>query len=164
VKSVGAASGYVFVRDVYCYPEWYARGLPNEPFLNHDARPIRMEIGDWFWHCDERLWSRREPVIRDVYATNLLSSDHLASATVDGKTLGDWIGGATGRGRLESVGPDRWLWILDDLEIFHARAGLMDAGRLFSNLPRVYRDLSPAYSAPRFKPLCFDPGPFRITD
>ena len=163
-NTIGAAYGYMFVRDVYCFPEWYAHGLPNEPFFSPDAAPIRVEIGEWFWFCDECLWSRHQPVMRDLYAVNLLSDDHLASAMADGETLRDWIAQGSDRGRLERIGGDRWIWSLTDLEIYKARAALSDAGCLFSNLPRVYRDLSPAYSAARLKPMSYDPGiPFKPT-
>ena len=162
VSTIDGAYGYAFVRDAYCYPQWYARGLPNEPFFSHVAAPLRIEIGEWFWYCDERIWSPKQPVLRDLFAINLLSNDHLSSRLATGEALGDWIGHATDRGRLEPISRDRWLWSLTDLEIYHARMMLIDAGLLFSSVPRVYRDLSPAYSAARLKPMVRDPGPFPV--
>ena len=145
----GAAYGYVFVHDVYCYPQWYARGMGNTPVYGAFGFRIAHEIPGWFWGCDDLIWSQADPVFRDLFAINLVSRAHLASSLRDGEALGDWIRSGSDRGRLDAIGRGRWLWSLTDLELFHARAVLAEAGLLFSNLGRVYRDLSPAYSSER---------------
>ena len=152
VRMFGAEYGYVFVHDTYCCPEWYARGLANNPVYGRTGFLIADEIGDWFWGCDDLIWSAGDPVLRDLFAVNLLSPAHLASRMGDGATLGDWIKGATDRGHLDEFGNDRWLWRLTDIELFNARTAMREAGLLFSKLGRVYRDLPAAYSSPRATP------------
>ena len=152
VKMFGAEYGYVFVHDAYCYPEWYARGRANNPVYGRTGFLLAGEIADWFWSCDDLIWSSKAPIFRDLFAINLLSSDHLVSRLDADWTLEGWIKAGPDHGRLDAIGPGRWLWRLTDLELFHARAVLADAGLLFSNFGRVYRDLSPAYSSSRATP------------
>jgi hypothetical protein len=147
VNLLKAEYGYYYVRDEFCLPGGYPCGIA--PSLDH--RGLEEEIGGWADFYDEKLWSGRSPLLRDLFQVNLLSERHAATPIEGLGYLTEWISAEPRRGRLDDIGRGRLLWTLTDAEMFNVRPILNEAGLLFSCRDRVYRDL-PGGIAPSARP------------
>ncbi len=141
-EDLGAEYGYLFIRDDFCFPSAFAWGIGSRIDFTRMQVLDDEDIGAWRHHArTNRLWAEPWPVLRDLYELNLISERHTAKPIGDIGYLLDWIGGAPGRGTLESLGGGRFLWRLTSAEIYDVRPTLHAAGALFSCPERVYRDL-----------------------
>ena len=142
IDILGAEYGYFFVRDDFCGPDCYMYGMATLLDGSFLARDDKQELGNWSdVVADGALWSPSGPSMRDLFQVNLLS-DHHARQIVDGQYgLVGWIEHQPGRGAVQKLGQDRWLWTLTDAEMVAVRPVLAEAGFLFSCRDRVYRDL-----------------------
>jgi hypothetical protein len=74
--------------------------------------------------------------LRSVYPWQLLTKHHLGLKVRGGQTLGEWIEGASGRGALEAVDKDLWVWSLpSQQQVESARMTLYRAGLLWAWWP-----------------------------
>jgi hypothetical protein len=142
VKILGAEYGYYFIRDEQCFPSAYPAGIAPALDFSNLANEEAEEIHGWAEFAREgELWSGRGPLLRDVFAINLLSQLHIATPIKGLGTISDWIEASTSRGRLEDVGHGRLLWTLTDAELASVRPALNQAGVLFACRDRVYRSM-----------------------
>jgi hypothetical protein len=143
VDLLDAEYGYFFIRDEYFFPSGYAAGMGSVPLeLTPADYRDNKEISDWaHFTFSGRMWTEKWPMMRDLFAVNLISERHTATPIEGIGYLTDWITAEAGRGRLVELGRGRLLWILADAELIDVRPRLNEAGLLFSCYPRVYRDL-----------------------
>ncbi len=142
--------GYYFVRDAMAGAGFYARAMPAKTLgPGRLARADKMEAELWRKFVGEgELWTGVWPQLRDVFAVNLLSEQHLWADFEPIGRLDDWIAAEPGRGRLTAVGGGRVLWSLTDAEIHAVRPELWNLALMRSCMPRVYRDLPDARQRP----------------
>ena len=142
--------GYYFVRDAIAGAGFYARAMPAKTLgPGRLARADKMEAELWRKFVGEgELWTGVWPQLRDVFAVNLLSEQHLSADFEPIGRLDDWIAAEPGRGRLTAVGEGRVLWSLTDAEIHAVRPELWNLALMRSCMPRVYRDLPDARQRP----------------
>jgi hypothetical protein len=134
--------GYYFVRDAACGSNKYPYGMTG--LLGGDAVALNEAQEGRNWAdvvAEGLLWSRGGPILRDLFQVNLLSERHRLRP-FDGRVdLVTWIEKQPGRGAVQDIGKNRWLWTLTDAEIVAVRSVLSKAGFIFSCHDRVYRDL-----------------------
>jgi hypothetical protein len=137
VDMLDGGYGYYFVRDELCFPRGYPAGVA--PVLDFQpAGEEGFEIRNWA-NYKTKYWLNDQPLLRDIYEINLLSKRH-ATVSIDGLgVLTDWIASGSGRGLLEYIGRERFLWHLTELEMLNIRPFLNRTGVLFSCIGRVYR-------------------------
>ena len=138
--------GYYFVRDDYCLPMGYCKGIvsPLDYSLFSDRQ--LKEVGDWRNYVSEnRIWTDPWPRLRDLFEINLLSERHTKTKIEGFGYLLDWITAAGGRGLIEPLERGRVLWTLTDAEMLEHRDRLYRAGVLLSCPDRIYRDLTPNF-------------------
>jgi len=137
-----AEYGYYFIRDELCFPGAYPNGIGAALDYSPLAYEETKEVGAWSdFARPSGLWSAPWPTMRDLFEVNLMSERHIAKP-IDGLGyLTDWISAQPGRGRIQDLAKERWLWILTDAEMFNVRPLLNQAGLLLSCRNRVYRDL-----------------------
>jgi len=140
IELLGAEYGYYYVRDDLAFPSGYASAL--EGVLDNDYNDESADLARWFKYArDGNLWVDPFPKLRDLYEVNLLSGRHLTHPVENFGCLAEWISARTGRGRLEALADDRWLWKLTSHEMQAIRPELHAAGLTVGSCHRVYRDL-----------------------